>query len=79
MQTQYPGCWSDILESKKGWKVWQNSGYPKGHRALAEVGLGEEDSISPSALIWAAIEGTFGIYTICNPLRYYKKWAIIGG
>ena len=33
----------------------------KGNRALAEVGLGEEDSIIPSAQIIAAMESKSGI------------------
>ena len=41
----------------------------KGNRALAEVGLGEEDSISPSALIVAAIESKFGICILRVTLR----------
>ena len=42
----------------------------KGNWSLAEVGIGEEDSISPSALIFAATDRKFEVctlYTIILP------------
>ena len=41
----------------------------KGHRALAEGGLGEKYTLSPIALISSAIESKFGIYTASSHLR----------
>ena len=38
----------------------------KGNRALTEIGLWEEDSISPSTLVCVAIESIFRIYTLHN-------------
>ena len=39
----------------------------KGNPALAKVGLGKEDIISPRALFFAAIESKFYIHNLHNP------------
>ena len=44
-----------------------------GKQALADVELGEEDSISYSALICVAIESKVGKSTHHNPLKYSKS------
>ena len=49
----------------------------KGNRALAEVGWREEDTISPSTLMFAAIENKFVIYTLDNPPEVPWKLALV--
>ena len=48
----------------------------KGHPPSADLRYGEEDSISPSKLVLAAIKGYFGKYTLYIPPDLPKKLAL---
>ena len=48
-------------------QIWLMSCLTERTRALPELGLGEEDSISHSALIIAAIESKCGTYILHKP------------
>ena len=48
----------------------------KGNRTIADLRYGQEDRISPSTFIFAAIKGYFGIYTLHNPPEVLQKLAL---
>ena len=47
--------------------------FTKGHPPSADLRYGEEDSISPSTIVIAAIKGLLGIYTLFIPSDLPKK------
>ena len=48
----------------------------KGHPLSADLRYGEDDSISPSTLFFAAIKGLLWIFTLCIPPDVPKKLAL---
>ena len=50
----------------------------KGHPPSADLRYEGEDSISPSTLVYAAITGVLGIYTLYIPPDVTKKLVLRG-
>ena len=52
---------------------WDDSQRLKGSPPSADMRSGGKDSISPSTLIFSAMKGLLGIYTLCIPPDVPKK------